>query len=143
MPEDSTPRSIDELLDIIGNKDPRLRLLVEFIQRRTRNAAIEEDEEEEGKKDERNLDELKIHQLKREYTILAERNNLLASALGACPYCWGTDVTCKCHGLGRVASRWPDEEAFAELVLPVLKRLRIAAAEDSKKDNSDSTNKQL
>jgi hypothetical protein len=47
----------------------------------------------------------------------------LASALGACPACWGTDATCaECGGQGRPGARSPDPALFHALVLPAARR---------------------
>ncbi len=107
-------------------KDPRLKMLVDVI--KSRNAQIEQEELEPDTTEYQN--EI-IYQLKREYRILVERNNRLASALGACPYCWGTDMSCRCRGNGSVGSKQPNRKAFVELVLPVLERYGISRNERS------------
>lgn len=47
----------------------------------------------------------------------------VAAALGACGVCWGgTDDCDKCRGRGTPGWRMPDDELFAELVAPAVKR---------------------
>ena len=56
---------------------------------------------------------------------LIELTETLAAALGACPACWGEDEHCnECRGRGRPGAFTPDEEAFADIVLPVIRRMR-------------------
>ena len=53
--------------------------------------------------------------------VLQARNAVLASALGACSECWGTEQTCSsCSGLGRPGWAAPDEAAFATWVAPAI-----------------------
>jgi len=113
----SIPNSLNELMDVMGSNDPRIRILSQFMQNNA--SKVEEDGEKEAQ---RKRFKRKILRLEREHEILAERNDLLALALGACPYCWGTDTSCECRGHGVPGSRPPDEEAFAEFVLPVIER---------------------
>ncbi|MEL7197794.1 MAG: hypothetical protein AAGL10_05700 [Pseudomonadota bacterium] len=52
-------------------------------------------------------------------------NDTLASALGACRYCWGGDDNCAaCSGKGKPGSLMPDAQLFRELVVPAVKRVR-------------------
>jgi hypothetical protein len=56
----------------------------------------------------------------------------LATALGACPVCWGSSERCpRCHGNGRPGSRQPDREELIAWVTPALRRLglRVVAME--------------
>jgi hypothetical protein len=47
----------------------------------------------------------------------------LAHALGACPFCWGEDETCRaCRGRGKPGAFEPDKALFQALVLPATKR---------------------
>jgi hypothetical protein len=56
---------------------------------------------------------------------LANRNSLLAAALGACD-CWGEDVDCPfCEGHGGPAWAAPDRRLFAEFVYPAVRALSI------------------
>ncbi|MEP6689610.1 MAG: hypothetical protein ABJD07_00560 [Gemmatimonadaceae bacterium] len=61
--------------------------------------------------------------LQQELTDLREANDTIASALGACPYCWGGDRQCEvCRGHGRAGYTEPDPELFNELVMPAIQR---------------------
>jgi hypothetical protein len=121
------PSSLTELLSMTGNTDPRLQMLAEFIQKRKN---IAEEEEEARKKEAARKRVEETRQLRKEYAILVNRNNLLASAVGACRYCWGTDTSCECNGHGVPGSRYPDKAAFDELVLPVLNQLGIVVTSE-------------
>jgi hypothetical protein len=53
----------------------------------------------------------------------AERNSLLAAALGACD-CWGDDPSCPfCDGSGTSGWMPPDRQLFADLVEPAITAL--------------------
>jgi hypothetical protein len=56
---------------------------------------------------------------------LRERNDILATALGACYLCWGEDPACEiCRGRGRPGASMPNGELFTKLVIPAARRLR-------------------
>jgi len=62
---------------------------------------------------------------RQELSNLREGNDTLASALGACPICWGGDRGCEvCRGRGRPGYRPPDPALFNELVVPAIQRVR-------------------
>lgn len=53
---------------------------------------------------------------------------LIASALGACPDCWGLNESCDaCHGLGRPGASEPDPDTFRHFVHPALRRVALKA----------------
>jgi hypothetical protein len=55
------------------------------------------------------------------YEVLAERNALLAAALGACD-CWGEQPDCPlCQGLGAPGWSRPDRVLFAQYIAPALR----------------------
>jgi hypothetical protein len=59
-----------------------------------------------------------------ELSDLRQANDTLASALGACPICWGGNIACDiCHGRGRPGFANPDPELFRELVVPAVERV--------------------
>jgi hypothetical protein len=72
--------------------------------------------EELGGLAERLLEENRLHQ---------ERLERLASALGACPLCFGEDLLCEqCDGRGRPGSELPDTDEFNQFVSPALDRVK-------------------
>lgn len=64
-------------------------------------------------------------ELRAELADLRQANDTMAAALGACPYCWGGDVTCRvCRGRGRPGYAPPDPALFHQFVFPALQRVR-------------------
>jgi multidrug efflux pump subunit AcrA (membrane-fusion protein) len=64
-----------------------------------------------------------------ELRLLRERNESLASALGACCLCWGKDPECRfCHGRGAPGFSIPDESLFGELVFPAIRIMQVHRA---------------
>ena len=64
-------------------------------------------------------------ELRAELADLRQANDTMASALGACPYCWGGDVVCRvCRGRGRPGYAPPDPALFHQFVVPALRRVR-------------------
>jgi hypothetical protein len=110
--------SINDLITQLGNNDPRFKIITDYFEKQRTARTVQDSEKEER----RRRAGLRIQQLKEEYKILVERNNILASALGACQFCWGTDISCVCRGQGKIASQQPDKQAFTQLVKPVLDR---------------------
>jgi hypothetical protein len=128
------PTSLNDLLDKIGQGDPKLGMLVEFLKKRNADHESEAAEIEKSRK----KIESKILHMERDYQILFERNNLLAKALGACDECWGTEEECKCGGSGRVGTQFPNRELFNELIVPVLEKYGTSLCQDfGKKDNNN------
>ena len=65
-----------------------------------------------------------------ELSVLRDRIDLLASALGACCLCWGEDTACRiCRGRGQPGFTLPDDALFEEFVLPAVKTLRAQMAQ--------------
>ncbi|WP_147393027.1 hypothetical protein [Paracoccus siganidrum] len=65
-----------------------------------------------------------FRRLERENELLIGHAEALASALGACPNCWGTIADCEdCCGTGRPGAFPPDRAGFDHFVLPVVMRL--------------------
>lgn len=57
--------------------------------------------------------------------MLTERNEILASAFGACPECWGEDGGCElCNEKGVPGAYVPDTGNFVEYVLPAVRKVR-------------------
>ena len=150
MSETPFSEPLKDLLDRMGNTDPRFRLIAEIVQKRNASSmseTLQKREDQHTHNYPRTLEGRKEHKMilvdERDLKILIERNNFLASALGACRYCWGTDVTCKCKGEGSVGTRPPNKEAFTELVRPVLNRFGIdwnLEPKELNKNGNHSTN---
>jgi hypothetical protein len=124
------PRTPKELLNLMGNSDPVMQMLANII----------ESQSSYSTKKNVNSNNITISRLKKEYTTLLERNNILASALGACPFCWGTNVECECRGEGKVGSRVPNKEAFIQFVLPVLDHFSSELSENKSDGNFHADN---
>lgn len=119
------PRTPTELLNLMGNNDPVMQMLADIIESQSNYST---------KKNVNNKN-ITISRLKKEYGILLERNNILASALGACPFCWGSNVECECRGEGKVGSRVPNKEAFTQFVLPVLSHFSSELSDNKSDEN--------
>jgi hypothetical protein len=60
---------------------------------------------------------------------LQSRTTVLASALGACAECWGTEAGCPvCHGNGRPGWTSPDPASFEAWVAPAVAAMARDAA---------------
>jgi hypothetical protein len=58
-----------------------------------------------------------------QYSELADRDAVLAAALGAC-HCWGRHADCSlCQGTGTPGWMLPDEQLFASYVRPAVKAI--------------------
>jgi hypothetical protein len=69
----------------------------------------------------------RIDELEKELADLRQVNDTVASALGACPICWGGDSQCHvCQGHGRAGFTLPASDLFQELVAPAVKRVMRA-----------------
>jgi hypothetical protein len=74
-----------------------------------------------------NAEAERIDELEKELADLRQVNDTVASALGACPICWGGDLQCHaCHGHGRAGFTLPASDLFQELVAPAVKRVMRA-----------------
>jgi hypothetical protein len=63
---------------------------------------------------------------------LRSRCDDLASALGACPLCWGNDPECRaCRGRGHPGYSVPDRKLFVEFVLPAVRMLKAQEAKNN------------
>jgi hypothetical protein len=69
-----------------------------------------------------------VELLRHNYTLLLERNDMLAAALGACPDCWGEEPNCSaCKGQGVPGSMLPLHQEFSRYVMPAIRVVREAA----------------
>ena len=67
-----------------------------------------------------------LRRLYDEVEELRARAVLLADATGACPRCWGEDVSCsRCRGRGRPGGRSPNPSLFESFVVPAVRRRRF------------------
>ena len=132
--QEELPNSLEGLLAYMGQNDPeamRRAQLFATLMNQQQAAASEEAAAKEALRLRREVARRKIRRLQREHAILARRNETLAAALGACPFCWGEDDGCRtCRGLGSPGSDAPDEAIFMELVAPVLKLLGLVQDEE-------------
>jgi hypothetical protein len=113
--------------------DPRMRLVRAIVERRRRAAHAEAGDGEPPAQV--GLDPARLGQAVSdacaELTQLRVRSQRLASALGACPACWGQDERCRtCGGDGRPGAVSPDVALFRELVAPAVARLARSADPD-------------
>lgn len=108
---DIEQRRIDRLLDFAERETPRRDWrgetdMYEFADNETEDAATQEGQSEE-------IEDLRA------------LNDTLASALGACPMCWGGVDDCEvCSGAGMPGSQAPDRRLFKQLVFPALRRMQ-------------------
>ncbi|MGB7292643.1 MAG: hypothetical protein WBD99_10765 [Thermodesulfobacteriota bacterium] len=130
----ASSENVINLLNQMGINDPRLQMIAEFMRRQSPPQAENAPTEERQAKIKRIV--ARYEQLKHENMILMERNDILASALGACPDCWGEDEGCEmCEGKGVPGAYIPDRDAFVQYVLPSVRTLRVF----KRKDRSIST----
>lgn len=115
------------LFEQLGIDDPRLIQLAQLMSRPT-TPPCNDDEGEmieliPAERVERLHEE--IERLKGINRILFEQCEFMASAVGACPRCWGEDQECReCRGRGTPGAFLPHRASFAELVLPAVERVR-------------------
>lgn len=113
---------LDEFLKGMKDSNPRFKLILDYLENMKTNDKGELEYKIKHLED-RNT------RLLRSYRILINRNEICSSALGMCARCWGTDSSCDCGGNGGPGSRIPDNDAFNELILPVLKTMGIVISE--------------
>jgi hypothetical protein len=121
------PNSWMEMLDNLGIDDPRLRLMVEMMGKQSTATSPQPSLEEKLEKKKRALARIEMlrrenEELREENQLLRERLDLLATALGACPECWGEEQACaSCQGRGIPGSFKPDRDGFVAYVLPAIR----------------------
>ncbi len=138
--------SAQDLLTQLGEADPTVRLIAQFLARRQahelENETPSEDEmdsapvQSSSERDEaevrssemsRAVRQLrqKVEGMYRELAELRDRNDALATALGACYLCWGNDPECEiCNGGGRPGSSTPDKKLFTQFAVPAARWLQ-------------------
>lgn len=103
--------------------DPRLRMIAEFM--KTQNNARAEPDRDEERQAKLERAAARYRETKQQNRILADRIDVLAAALGACPACWGENDDCEmCSGKGVAGFYLPEKDAFVNYVLPAVRRLR-------------------
>ncbi len=118
-----------DLMEQMGVSNPRLRMLAEFMNQQNGLQGERSIPEKNSLKKERALAKYKRAleenvYLRNENEILAERTNMLTSALGAC-HCLGEEEECEdCQGKGKPGSFLPDNDAFVEYIRPVIVALQ-------------------
>lgn len=144
------PQAIDELLAQLGQGNPAVAaMLSRFKEQRAAVAARtsltanhpEENSDTAGAAPQFDEAAEAVSELRRqiqgmyeELSALRNRNDLLASAIGACCLCWGQNPECRiCRGRGRPGFSIPDEALFEQFVLPAVLMLR---AQKTKGSNS-------
>lgn len=125
--DSNKPPSMLDLAGQLGVSDPQVLRLMEALTQQ------ESEPEQNAPELEEQLDELRglyreNRELREANDFLAGQIETLAAALGACAACWGEEEKCaECDGRGTSGSFVPDKEAFAEYVLPTIRRLRQQA----------------
>jgi NAD(P)H-dependent FMN reductase len=127
---------------VASSDDPAARMLASMMAQRQADAARAEEEEDEEEDDElqEQLDGALARLAQTQETLrrvhehlehMRDRNELLASALGACARCWGGDPRCAvCSGKGRSGSVAPNPALFAKFVLPALRKMAALHRQD-------------
>jgi hypothetical protein len=122
------------MLSELGNNDPQMKLMAAYLARQQEENFEDEDENDDDgpglrakKKKKPSLAHLRnlVNDMYMELEDLREKNDNLAAALGACYLCWGEDPECQeCSGRGQPGFFAPDENLFAEFVIPALKKMK-------------------
>ena len=82
-----------------------------------------------------------VNKLRAELGQLRARNDTCAAAVGACYLCWGEDPGCPaCRGRGRPGFAMPDNQAFAQLVVPALRTLQAQKEVNQRNSKSQQSN---
>lgn len=104
------------LLSQLGVEDHKVRQIAEIMSA-FETRAVEAEELERLRVENEHLKALNR-------TLLAH-SDFLASAVGACPDCWGEDAECpQCGGCGGPGTFIPQRVSFDEIVRPVLDQIR-------------------
>lgn len=127
------PPTTEALIEQLGESNPQLKLLAQYMAQRQSAAAEDADERDDELPDRRAGEQAAAQRLRRiarrmyaELEELRQRNDALAEALGACYLCWGEDSACEaCNGNGQPGSAPPDKALFAQYVAPALQAMRV------------------
>jgi hypothetical protein len=132
---------LDDRLSQIAQADPRVAPLVQRIRERLAAKPEAEDTPSEDKDAieakavhvvdsaspvESNEDLKALSQkMSAELEALRARNDMLATALGACHLCWGEDRACGyCGGAGKVGAYVIEETFFRQVIGPAVRQLK-------------------
>ena len=121
--------AIHPLIEQMGSQNPKMQMLAKLLKEQQ---AVQSQSTKPAskklveiiKKKEKLVRKLKArnHQLMGYMEYLIERNDLLASAVGACPDCWGDDESCNaCGGQGRPGAMNVHRDAFNYYIKPSLR----------------------
>ena len=127
---------VEDVLAKLGPNHPMAGMLAKHLEESKKRStvidveAVKEAEQERTETDEA-MSELRAHvqSMFAELTVLRERSDRLAAAVGACCLCWGQNAECRiCRGRGGAGFAKPDESLFEEFVLPAVLMLRAQRA---------------
>ena len=137
MPEGAVdPSALDPaaMMQRLGQDNPQLAAIMQMMSAQKADAAAHEPVEVESAVIEVDAvaGELaalaaQLEAAQAEVTLLRERCDTVAAALGACALCWGHDPVCRaCRGRGLPGRSLPDEELFVEYILPAVRLVRAS-----------------
>jgi hypothetical protein len=126
----TSPFEMLNLLDQIGVTDPRIPMITELMKLQMDETP---DNQSLGKNSIQRKKVMPIFnemvrkndELRYDNELLVDKLDTVASALGACPFCWGENEACEmCQGKGSPGKYNPEIDAFRKFVLPVVKKIR-------------------
>jgi hypothetical protein len=124
-PKDSPLSGLAQNLQLKPEQEALFNVLLGLEQERGGVVDVEAEEAEERSLGGRNAG------LQQELADLREVNDTLASALGACPACWGGDQECsECSGLGHPGSNRPNLALYRKLIEPAARRVASGRTTD-------------
>lgn len=120
--------STEAMLQQLAADNPKMQMLMEMMQQQKQQQETQQSTQQKSllvalkrEKQERLKALKKIQVLLEEIQEADEFLGELATALGACPNCWGTATDCPtCHGKGEVGFFPPERDFFMELIYPVI-----------------------
>jgi hypothetical protein len=102
----TSPFDMLNMLDQIGVTDPRIPVIADFMKLMSDENSGNQSSEKASIKKKRVIamfNEIvrKNDELRNDNELLVDKLDIVASALGACPFCWGENETCDmCQGEG-------------------------------------------
>jgi hypothetical protein len=131
--------NINDTLTQLAQNNPRMAPLVRHMQERlAESSKVVDITPESGQANqetidlspsatEAGIDELKdmAESMSAELEVLRARNDMLATALGACHLCWGDDQECPyCNGAGHVGAYVISLSVFERIIGPAVRQLK-------------------